>query len=543
MNECLLISQCFCRNRAHNMARYISRLVTNILLTLIFLGVRGKHLEKRSFMDLKCFENGRFYRNPDRPETSMWTSDECAKYYLCLDREVFEFHCSPGLLFDVNRQLCDRQQNVHNCDITTETHIPQPLLEMADCANETHIGCSNGTCIPAEYFCDGSIDCEDASDEGWCDVNYDPNAAAACDTSMCLLPECFCSRNGTDIPGNLVPSQTPQMITLTFDGAVNHENWEVYTKHIFTSERKNPNECPIKATFFVSHPYTNYRHVQKLWNDGHEIAINSITHRGPDEWWSKNATVEDWFDEMVGQANVINRFGRVRMEDFRGMRVPYLSVGWNRQFLMMQEFGFVYDATIVAPFTDTPYWPYTLDYKMPHKCQGNNQYCPTRSYAGLWEMVINALLNGDEVCPTLETCPSTLCADDLYDILINNFKRHYLKNRAPFGIHFNSTMLKNSEYLGVFKKFMGEVLKLPDVYFVTYKEVIDWIKRPTPVVQIKKFQPWLCKRQHFEDSEIACHKPRTCKLPSKVLEHDKYMITCTECPKTYPWIRNEFGFE
>lgn len=40
-------------------------------------------------------------------------------------------------------------------------------------------------------------------------------------------------------------------------------------------------------------------------------------HRGPEDWWSKNATVEDWFDEMVGQANVMNRFGRVRMEDFR----------------------------------------------------------------------------------------------------------------------------------------------------------------------------------------------------------------------------------
>lgn len=52
------------------------------------------------------------------------------------------------------------------------------------------------------------------------------------------------------------------------------------------------------------------------------------------------------------------------------MRVPYLSVGWNRQFLMMQEFGFVYDGTIVAPLVDPPFWPYTLDYKMPHQCTG-----------------------------------------------------------------------------------------------------------------------------------------------------------------------------
>lgn len=32
----------------------------------------------------------------------------------------------------------------------------------------------------------------------------------------------------------------------------------------------------------------------------------------------KNATIEDWFDEMVGEANIINRFAGVRMEDIKG---------------------------------------------------------------------------------------------------------------------------------------------------------------------------------------------------------------------------------
>lgn len=31
-----------------------------------------------------CIENNKFYRNPDRIETSIWTLNECAKYYLCL---------------------------------------------------------------------------------------------------------------------------------------------------------------------------------------------------------------------------------------------------------------------------------------------------------------------------------------------------------------------------------------------------------------------------------------------------------------------------
>ena len=167
------------------------------------------------------------------------------------------------------------------------------------------------------------------------------------------------------------PQEVPQMIVITFDDAVNDENWSLYQDKLFPPNYKNPNGCPIHGTFYVSHQYTNYAMVQKLWNQGHEIAVHSITHRGPEEWWGTNATIEDWFDEMVGQANIINRFGGVDMEDIRGLRVPFLSTGWNRQFLMMREFGFVYDSSIAAPVSNPPIWPYTLDYKIPHKCIGN----------------------------------------------------------------------------------------------------------------------------------------------------------------------------
>lgn len=44
-----------------------------------------------------------------------------------------------------------------------------------------------------------------------------------------------------------------------------------------------------------------------------------LSHRGPEMWWSNNATIEDWFDEMVGQANIINRFANIRMEEIRGI--------------------------------------------------------------------------------------------------------------------------------------------------------------------------------------------------------------------------------
>lgn len=77
-----------------------------------------------------------------------------------------------------------------------------------------------------------------------------------------------------------------------------------------------------------------------------------------------------------------------------GLRAPFLRVGWNRQFLMMSEFGFVYDSSMLAPFSGSPVWPYTLDYRAPHDCVGTEQLCPTRAYPGLWELPLNQLLAG-----------------------------------------------------------------------------------------------------------------------------------------------------
>ena len=68
------------------------------------------------------------------------------------------------------------------------------------------------------------------------------------------------------MPGDLCPEGTnclkvPQMITITFDDAINVNNIDLYNE-IFNGVRKNPNGCDIKGTFFVTHQYTNYSAVQ-----------------------------------------------------------------------------------------------------------------------------------------------------------------------------------------------------------------------------------------------------------------------------------------
>ncbi|TDG46669.1 hypothetical protein AWZ03_006849 [Drosophila navojoa] len=99
--------------------------------------------------------------------------------------------------------------------------------------------------------------------------------AAKCRKDVCLLPDCYCG--GKDIPGGLNVSVTPQIVLITFDDAINTINIDLYNELLNNETRKNPNGCPWRATFYISHEWTDYAMVQDMYSDGHEMASHTVS--------------------------------------------------------------------------------------------------------------------------------------------------------------------------------------------------------------------------------------------------------------------------
>ena len=328
-----------------------------------------------------------------------------------------------------------------------------------------------------------------------------------CTSYNCKLPDCRCP--GHNVPGGFKQDEVPQMILITFDDAVNWDNWDFY-RELFPPDlsRLNPNGCPVSTTLFVSNNFTDYCMIRKLHARGIEIADHSVTHRLPHEWWS-NAHVQELEDEIINQRNNLANLANIPLEDIRGWRSPFLQPTGDVMFDILYKNNFTYDATMTYPFPRNVYspvmWPFTLDYSYTLVC--NIDPCPKKSYPGLWIIpVVNVMDYREHLpCAYIDFCKNVpRNQDEAFQMLWKNFLRNYRTNRAPLYVNLHSVWLQTKHNFDAMNDFILRLNSMNDTYIVTVSQAIDWIKNPTPLSELKNFKPWSCVKEPNLEDKAFC---------------------------------------
>ncbi|KAH3833062.1 uncharacterized protein LOC127880081 [Dreissena polymorpha] len=328
---------------------------------------------------------------------------------------------------------------------------------------------------------------------------FDPSTCIQCRQShMCNPPDCFCCRD--EMP--LETHNIPQMVFFSFDDAVNPQVASYY-RELFDAKRKNPNGCPISMTLFISHQNTVYSIVREFYDKGMEIASHSVTHSHP--------SPETFAREAKAQKENLAQQAGIPITKITGWRSPFLEPLGDTQPSVLKDLGYEYDATLtITPRNekDKPVTPFTLDFGWPYDCK--IKPCPVREHKGFWEVPVVSVkdyLNKYD-CVYIDGCNNPPPSQNLaFKFLWDNFQKYYTTNRAPMGINMHASWFYYPDRKAAMDKFIQKLVQMDDVYIVTIKQVIEWLKHPTPLHLIKDFQPWTCHGDNTTTSLSALVTP------------------------------------
>jgi peptidoglycan/xylan/chitin deacetylase (PgdA/CDA1 family) len=323
-------------------------------------------------------------------------------------------------------------------------------------------------------------------------------------------------------PGGLAPSNTPQIILLTFDDSVTSNSFRlaqgILTNHV------NPNGDQVKATFFVSlDAAIDYGCVNKLYAAGHEIAIHTMTHST-----STNTGLATWRQEIVGCRKALSQYAAIPLDDIVGFRAPYLGFN-NAMFQLLKERAFGYDSSLLewpgsASTNAANYlWPYTLDDGV--KQTNSTGAFPIQSVPGLFEIPLwNQVTSG--VSAVSMDPPDSWTSNDLSALWKTNFLLHYQGNRAPYGIYLHATTtnqwLSNTNYPWrneALNGFMEWARAYSNVWFLSVHDLADFMENPVSVDQ----------------ASTSLLFQTTIRMTSAVIRCGNFGLNvCGDCPLAYP---------
>ncbi|CUA67472.1 hypothetical protein RSOLAG22IIIB_03124 [Rhizoctonia solani] len=361
----------------------------------------------------------------------------------------------------------------------------------------------------------------------------------SCDASKCKLPNCACA--STNIPGGIAREETPQFLVFTADDAV--QAYTINSVNQFLAQRKNPNGCAPKMTYFTSLNYTNYTMVTDWYVAGNEIADHTMTH-----------VTEAQSDEINGNLIALNSLAGIPFSDLKGFRAPYLnySVGTLKA---LGAASFLYDssATSSIPVTDSgtdAYWPYTLDNGLANDCLSVAGICNGEpKLPGLWEIPMYAIFDERGVegphlmDPWLDVDASG--ANNITAVgqwMRNTFTAHYNNNRQPFGLYTHPIhvapdvpgVANPTAMVKMINDFIDWAQQQQNVWIVSNEQLLAWVRNPVPASQLNTLPEFQC--QVPQVSQKICNGIPSNEegLLQKCMFIEFPFYTCYGCPVETP---------
>lgn len=312
-----------------------------------------------------------------------------------------------------------------------------------------------------------------------------PKCIECMQSGACFPPACFCCRGEMGLSFPI--SDSPQIVFFSFDDALTKVASKFYDR-LFSKNNKNPNGCPISMTMFISHQDTDYSRVSDFHRRGMEIAAHSVTH--------KHMNNRNFMNEARDQKQNLARLAKINEREIVGWRSPFLEPVGDLQPEVLGKLGYLYDATLTyskRKLNETATMPFTLDFGWPYDCKVKP--CPKKRHRGFWEVPVVSLLDYKHKydCVYVDGCMNIPPDENTaYQFLMDNFNSYYHGEKLPFGINMHPSWFYNDERLNAMDRFIKELSRRDDVFIVSIKKMIDWLKHPTPLSKMSTFSSWQC---------------------------------------------------
>jgi len=222
--------------------------------------------------------------------------------------------------------------------------------------------------------------------------------------------------------------------------------------------------------------------VKQYYSSKSEVATHTVHHIG-------NPPKE----EIEGARALLSQNLGIPEQDIGGFRAPFLLYSPDT-FQYLYELNFTYDCSIselsesiLTPDRFHKIWPYTLDYGIAQKC--NSGTCDySKKYPGLFEIPMYTFddINGQPLAIMDPIVP------DILGLLKDNFLAHYNGNRSPMGIWLHPAWIAYPNHTEILNEFIEWTLHIDNVWFITGKQLIQYMLNSQDITLIKYWPPVQC---------------------------------------------------